>query len=1157
MNWTQLNIIRFLLAACAIGWFAGASRADDLIKANNTASLNSAGSWSGAVIPSNADNGVWSSTVTGANTVSLGGDMIWGGIKIINPGGSVIINAGNNLGLNGVAGTGVDMSAAMVNVTLNNNVLLGADQAWNVTNGRTLTVGGLVSGSRVLAKTGDGRLIFKAANDYTGVTLVQAGSLQIGNSGALGDASIGTIVSDGATLEIGLNNSTIFEPITLAGVGANGNGALRHGFSGNYYSNNLCAGLITLAGAAAISASGGGYLQIAGGVSSAGYNLTLQAFAGGSGYVTNTPLSLGTGNLIKNQDGAWTLAVAGNNYGDTIVNQGLFKLGILGAIPASSTVYVQRRLINNPALLDVNGFDQSIGGLASTNDLGVITNGVSGTRTLTVGGNNADTVFSGALVAGTGSIALIKVGAGKLSLNGTNTSTGAIAVNDGTLGGTGSVAGPVTITGSGSLAPDGLAGTFTISNNLTLAGTTVVDVDGAAPANDLVRVTSNAAYGGTLVVNATNIFPANSNVFKIFDVAGTTSGNFTNIVLPPSMGLAASFNPATGLLTLSIGPFQTLAGIKTPPPSPLGDASSLYPSSFFPFVDRLGQYKHLDWPNKPTWNVDLTNQLVAESNDLAANPGPTNWCDYGGWSDGPMMATNVFFRVQKYQGQWWLVDPHGHLFWSHGMDGCNDPSEKTGVTGRTNYFEALPASGALLQFLTTVSSPVTGGYYDGTTPVAMDFLAANAYRKYGPDWTNRTRALTHTRLRSWNLNTIGSWTGSNVYLVSTPRRTPYATVLYPASIGLINGDSRLPDYFNTNAFTTGLTNALDASGARADSWCLGFYVNNEMTWTKASFAPNDLSRATLQAAGTQPAKNVFRDLLKAKYANNLTSLNTAWGVNYTSWADFLNQRTTLPAGSGGDADLTDFYRAYAGQFFRVARDVIKGHSAHLFLGSRFANQPQRLAGEAATNYVDVATFNQYNNRVSIVNGLEADVPVMVTEYHFCAPDTGLFDGGLNAVTNQAQRASRYTDHFNSAITNSRVVGIHWFSLRDRPASGSLEGNGTDQNDDKGFLSITDTPYDLMVAAARAVGASMYSVRINASSTNVPSRPTVLSTSMTNGQLQLLIGGDSGPDYYVQVSTNLVDWQTVSTNLAPAVPFYWSDPDATNFQKRFYRVQQQP
>ncbi len=52
---------------------------------------------------------------------------------------------------------------------------------------------------------------------------------------------------------------------------------------------------------------------------------------------------------------------------------------------------------------------------------------------------------------------------------------------------------------------------------------------------------------------------------------------------------------------------------------------------------------------------------------------------------------------------------------------------------------------------------------------------------------------------------------------------------------------------------------------------------------------------------------------------------------------------------------------------------------------------------------------------------------------------------------------------------------------------------------------------------------------------------------------LSIGGDFGPDYTVEASTNLIEWLGVYTTNSPVLPFSWTDPDAASFGRRFYRV----
>ena len=72
-----------------------------------------------------------------------------------------------------------------------------------------------------------------------------------------------------------------------------------------------------------------------------------------------------------------------------------------------------------------------------------------------------------------------------------------------------------------------------------------------------------------------------------------------------------------------------------------------------------------------------------------------------------------------------------------------------------------------------------------------------------------------------------------------------------------------------------------------------------------------------------------------------------------------------------------------------------------------------------------------------------------------------------------------------------------------------------------------------------------------------SAPAVSSVFATNGQLNLQVMGDYGPDYFIEASTNLVHWDTVFSTNAPALPFFWADSDISQMASRFYRIRLGP
>ena len=141
----------------------------------------------------------------------------------------------------------------------------------------------------------------------------------------------------------------------------------------------------------------------------------------------------GAFNLEKTGAGILTLAVAGSTYsGTTTVAAGVLQAGIAQGLGNASA-----HTVSAGAILRLNNFDATIGSLAGA---GTVENGgTANARTLTVGGDNTSTTFSGTLQnGGAFGLGLAKVGTGALTLSGANTNTGNIAVNGGTLNLTGS-----------------------------------------------------------------------------------------------------------------------------------------------------------------------------------------------------------------------------------------------------------------------------------------------------------------------------------------------------------------------------------------------------------------------------------------------------------------------------------------------------------------------------------------------------------------------------------------------------------------------------------------------------------------------------------------------------------------------------------------------
>ena len=83
--------------------------------------------------------------------------------------------------------------------------------------------------------------------------------------------------------------------------------------------------------------------------------------------------------------------------------------------------------------------------------------------------------------------------------------------------------------------------------------------------------------------------------------------------------------------------------------------------------------------------------------------------------------------------------------------------------------------------------------------------------------------------------------------------------------------------------------------------------------------------------------------------------------------------------------------------------------------------------------------------------------------------------GLVATEHQNARAKAYADYVRSVADHPAFVGCHWFQFLDQPATGrNLDG----ENFNIGFVTVTDTPYPEMVAAAQRIHAEVYTLHQN-------------------------------------------------------------------------------
>ena len=95
--------------------------------------------------------------------------------------------------------------------------------------------------------------------------------------------------------------------------------------------------------------------------------------------------------------------------------------------------------------------------------------------------------------------------------------------------------------------------------------------------------------------------------------------------------------------------------------------------------------------------------------------------------------------------------------------------------------------------------------------------------------------------------------------------------------------------------------------------------------------------------------------------------------------------------------------------------------------------------------------------------------------------------------------------------------------------------------------------DADIGSPGLAGSAGYTNGLWTVTVNPLTSPSVSSLAWNNGQFTMQINGQSGPDYAVQVSTDLVNWTMVFTTNSPPMPLGWVDTNAAVAPVQFYRI----
>ncbi len=365
------------------------------------------------------------------------------------------------------------------------------------------------------------------------------------------------------------------------------------------------------------------------------FDSPIGAAAGNIGTQSLTGTQLASDNLaiVYNSPATLQLGYADTYTGGTTIQQGTIALAdntlanLSGSLSPTGPI-----AFSGPGTLDLAGHAQTIGGLTSIGSYGTVTNNggiTGGTSSFTVNLSSGSNTFAGTIADGASAVSFTKAGAGTLALNGINSYSGTTTVSGGTLlingstssssavtvasnatlGGIGTINGPVTVQTGGVLAPGGLA-PLTVNS---------LSVQGGA---DLKFALNGSSYDSMNVVQSGGLaFTGSSKTavditgtpavgtYDLFAYGGGLTGGLSNLQLDP---LPSGFSGQLALGTNS-GTFSN------------GSSNS----SSIDLIVTL--YSGLTWKgtNGQNWNTNEADWTSASSGNTFSNGESVTFDDTG------------------------------------------------------------------------------------------------------------------------------------------------------------------------------------------------------------------------------------------------------------------------------------------------------------------------------------------------------------------------------------------------------------------------------------------------------------------------------------------------------------------------------------------------
>ncbi len=423
-----------------------------------------------------------------------------------------------------------------------------------------------------------------------------------------------------------------------------------------------------------------------------------------------------------------------------------------------------------------------------------------------------------------------------------------------------------------------------------------------------------------------------------------------------------------------------------------------------------------DKPNQPWAFFDT--QLIDSLKNFKPTKTETNL--YGSNKHIQLKATG-FFRIEKVNNRWWIVDPDGY---------------------------------ANIQ-------RVVNGFRQGTSDRNKQFF--NSTYQNTSNWAIKS----FQEFSDFGFNGIGAWSDTEAIIVANNEKNlkfSYSLMLnFMSSYGKKRGGTyQLPGnigYPNQCIFVFDKQfEQFCDEYAKAnliyknDRNLIGYFSDNELP-----FGMNNLQGYLTLPDSTDAGRIFAEKWLKSK--NKTASQIT-------------------------DTERAEFVGIVAERYYQIVSKVIRKYDEnHLYLGSRLHGSPKNMESvvKAAGKYSDVVSINYYgtwtpDTKIMKNWGDWAGKPFMITEFYTKAMDSGLANttGAGFTVHTQKDRGFAYQNFCLGLLQSPNCVGWHWFRYQDNdPSAKGVDPSNLDSN--KGLLNTEYQWYKPMINLMKQLNENVYSL----------------------------------------------------------------------------------